>query len=58
MEDVEEPPVLTTYSFVCGVEVVENEGDYIFDDNILKNLTYICFYILSSRTKQNMPRQY
>ena len=27
--------------------VIENEGDYTFDDNIQINLTYSCFYILS-----------
>ena len=33
MEDVEETLIPTIFSWVCWAAVIENEGDYCFDDN-------------------------
>ena len=34
MEDEQEPPILTIFSSLCLTRDVENEGDYMFYDNI------------------------
>ena len=34
MEDVEESQILMIFSGVCLAAVIENEGNYIFYDNI------------------------
>ena len=50
MENEKDPLIQIMLSCVCWAVIVENEGDYIFDNTIFKNLTCICFYILSSKT--------